>query len=155
MSAEQARAFLLAVAGSPLEALYRVAITTGLRQGELLSLRRSDVDLDAETLTVRHTLGQRSRTLAEPKTERSKRQVALDDLTAGILRSHRKRQLGERLAGSRWKDGDYVFTTSIGTPWGSRNLLRDFSPGAHGDWPPAPAPSISSGTPSPPFQLEA
>ncbi len=55
---EQVRAFLAAVSGERLEALYVVAITAGLRQGELLGLKWDDVDLDAGTLQVRRTLSQ-------------------------------------------------------------------------------------------------
>ena len=48
------------------------AIGTGLRQGELLALRWSDVDLESGRLTVRHTLQRGTRELAEPKTERGR-----------------------------------------------------------------------------------
>ncbi len=127
MSAEQARTLLASVEGDRMEPLYRLAITTGLRQGELLGLRWQDVDMAAGTLTVRHTLQQRTRTLATPKTERSRRTVAFDATTRESLRQHRVRQLEERLAaGARWQDGDFVFTTSVGTPMDHRNLVRAF-----------------------------
>jgi integrase len=125
MSAEQARTLLASVEGDRLEALYRLAIASGLRQGELLGLRWQDVDLDAGTLTVQHTLQQRTRTLATPKTERSRRTIAFDASTSESLRQHRVRQLEERLAaGRRWQDGGFVFATSTGTPMDHRNLVR-------------------------------
>jgi len=56
LSVEQVRTFVAAIAGDRLEALYLVALGVGLRQGEILGLRWSDVDLDGGTLTVRHAL---------------------------------------------------------------------------------------------------
>lgn len=127
LSAAQARAFLASVNGDRLEALYRLAIASGLRQGELLGLRWQDVDLKTAALTVRHTLEQGSRTLAEPKTERSRRTIVLDTDTVKALRRHRLRQIKERLAaGERWQDLGFVFATSTGTATDHRNLLRAY-----------------------------
>jgi integrase len=110
-----------------LAALYVLAIATGMRQGELLGLRWQDVDLDAGRLTIRHTLRLGTRELAEPKTERARRTLRLGADSLLALREHRRRQLGERLAaGRRWVDGDFVFTTSIGTPLDSRNVTKAF-----------------------------
>ena len=89
--------------------------------------RRARTPSADSTLSVRHTLQQGTRTLAEPKTERSRRTIALDATTVEALRSHRQRQLQERLAaGPRWQDEDYVFPSSIGTAMGHRNLVRSF-----------------------------
>ena len=46
LSPEEARELLDAASGDRLEALYSLAVTTGMRQGELLALRWSDVDLE-------------------------------------------------------------------------------------------------------------
>lgn len=65
--------------------------------------------------------------LVEPKSERSRRQVALPEFAVRALRAHRVRQKGERLvAGSRWQDTGHVFTTSIGTPMDPRQVSREF-----------------------------
>lgn len=56
VSRDQARMFLHSVRADRFEALVTVAIATGLRQGELLALRREDVDLDAAQMRVRHML---------------------------------------------------------------------------------------------------
>ena len=80
--AAQVRTFLAAIRGHRLEALFTVAVGTGLRQGELLGLRWSDVDLSAGTLTVRQSL-QRvdgKLTAVETKTARSRRTVPLPEL---------------------------------------------------------------------------
>jgi integrase len=125
LTAEQARAFLDAIAGDRLAPLYTTAIATGMRQGELLALRWQEVDLDARTLTVRNTLRLGTRTLAAPKTERARRTLRLGADVTAVLREHRVRQLEERLAaGTRWQDGDFVFASSIGTPLDSRNVTH-------------------------------
>jgi integrase len=60
LSGDQVRAFLGTVAGDRLEALYVLAITTGLRQGELLALKWEDVDLEGQypMLQVRRSLSE-------------------------------------------------------------------------------------------------
>ena len=84
LSPEQARTFLEAARNDRLEALYLLAIHTGMRQGELLNLKWDDVDLDAGVLRVRGT-----------KTARSRRTVTLSETALDALRSHRERQLSE------------------------------------------------------------
>src|SRR5207302_3206922 len=83
--------------GDRLEALYVLAITTGLRQGELLGLQWEDVDLAGAVLHVRHTLHELSGRLwiGEPKTRRSRRQVDLPAVAVAALRDHRERMMDE------------------------------------------------------------
>ncbi len=129
MSPEQAREFLQAAKGERLEALYTVALTLGLRQGEALGLRWLDVDLDTGQLHVRHAL-QRVRgklQLVEPKTSRSRRALVMPPSVMTALREHRRRQLKERLAaGPLWQEQDFVFTTTIGTPLDATNVVRRY-----------------------------
>jgi integrase len=98
-----------------------------MRQGEVLGLRWSDVDLDAGQLTIRQTLqhaGKRPR-FAEPKTSRSRRTLALSDVAIAALRAQRSAQLQERLlAGSRWQDYGLAFTSTIGTPMMPGDLTK-------------------------------
>lgn len=139
---EEARAFLAAVAGDRLEALYTVALALGLRQGEALALRWSDIDLESGRMSVRGTLSRTPRQLrgddagrgtryqiSEPKTARSRRTLTMPRLVVTALREHRRRQLEERLwAGSRWHDEwDLVFSTTIGTPLDARNVSTAFA----------------------------
>jgi integrase len=79
---------LESVEGSRHAALYLAAIGTGLRQGELLGLRWSDIVLQHGTLTVRHTLQRRTRTLGEPKTDRAKRTLGIASEVLAGLREH-------------------------------------------------------------------
>lgn len=130
LNPEQARTLLSAVKGDRLEALYSVAVSLGLRQGEALGLQWSDVDLETGRLQVRTSLQRMkgSVELVSPKTERSRRIIHLPPSTVAALRKHKARQNEERLrAGKRW-DGSWnlVFTSTIGTPLEARNVTRHF-----------------------------
>ncbi|MCA1718743.1 MAG: tyrosine-type recombinase/integrase [Actinobacteria bacterium] len=48
---------LRAARGDKFEALYVLAVTTGMRQGELLGLNWDDIDLDEKTLRARRSTG--------------------------------------------------------------------------------------------------
>lgn len=101
-----------AATGDRLHALWVLLATTGMRRGEALGLRWSDVDLDAGRLRVVQTIIQvRSRvTIGEPKTARGRRPIALDAGTVAVLREHRKRSLEERiLVGPDFDDQGLVF----------------------------------------------
>ncbi len=127
LSPEQARAFLVAAQGDRLEALYVLALNTGMRQGEMLALRWRDVDLEGGSLQVRATLQRTSEgfTFSEPKTAHSRRQVALTAPAVEALRRHRARQLEERLSmGAAWEDNDLVFANEVGRPIEGTNLIR-------------------------------
>ena len=130
LNARQAIALLEAARGDRLEALYALALTTGLRQSEVLGIRWADVDLEGNTLTLRQQLqriGGRYE-LNEPKTVRSRRVLPLLPLAVDALRAHRARQVEERLAaGPAWKgELDLVFTTSRGAPLNARVAVSRF-----------------------------
>jgi len=127
LSPEQARVFLDAAAGDPLEALYVVALTTGMRQGELLSLRWRDVDLEDGHVQVRASLSKTADgfVFSEPKTAQSRRKVALTGSAIAALRRHRVGQRERRLAaGPAWQDDDLVFPDALGVPFDAITLLR-------------------------------
>jgi integrase len=131
LSPHQSRLFLEAIRGDRLEALCLVALAAGLRQGEILGLSWTDVDLAGATLTVRHALARVDGQLAlvEPKSVTSRRIVALPVIVVDALRAHRTRQRQDRLlAGSRWQDDPrgFVFTTTIGTPMDGIAVTRRF-----------------------------
>jgi integrase len=91
-------------AGDRLEALYVLALHTGMRRGELLGLKWEDVDLDGSIVRVRRTLtrtgnGKRL-ALGEPKTKKSRRTVRLTPRAVEALRRHRARQAEEKLKAS-------------------------------------------------------
>ncbi len=126
----QVRDLLRAVKGSRYEALYLLDVSTGLREGELLGLRWSDLDWTTRRLQVQRQL-QRLRggglVFSEPKSQAGKRAVVLSPIVVSRLRSHRVIQAYEKLfAGEQWQENDLVFPSSIGTPWDPRNLYKHF-----------------------------
>jgi integrase len=132
LSPEETRHFLEAVRGDRLEALYVLAVTTGMRQGELLGLKWQDVELEAKTLQVRRTLTRHGGKIAlgEPKTKRSRRSIRLTAQAMEVLKSHLNRQLREiEILGDRYQDQGLVFTTDTGAPINPSNLRqRSFAP---------------------------
>ena len=127
LSPEQARMLLRAAADDPLEALYLLAFTTGMRQGELLSLKWTDVDLEAAHVQVRSSLrkGKEGFVFSEPKTSSSRRKVALTATAVVALERHRERQLEQRMAyGPLWQNHDLVFPDTLGMPFNGVTLLR-------------------------------
>jgi integrase len=137
LTPEQARALLDVAKGERLEALYTVALALGMRRGEILGLRWQDVDFDARTLQVRQAIqrvagkltdsGAGGLRASEPKTERSRRKIAMPETIARALRMHRVRQLEERLAaGAAWQDTGLIFVSTLGTPLEPKALHRDF-----------------------------
>jgi len=130
LTPNEAQSLLEAVRTHRLGALFSVALAVGLRQGEALGLAWNDIDLDGGTLTVRKTLQRidESFVLVEPKTVRSRRTIALPSVAVNVLRTHRARQMEERLmAGSLWEDDwGLVFTTATGRPLHGTNVTRTF-----------------------------
>jgi integrase len=119
-TAAELRVFLEHVEPDRLAAAWRLAAATGMRRGEVLGLTWEALDLDGGRLAVRQTLtvADYKPRLAAPKTERSRREVGLDEGTVAALREYRKRQLEERLAaGELWEnEAGLVFTDAIGRP---------------------------------------
>jgi integrase len=109
LSREQVKSLLAAAKETELYALYVLAVTTGMRQGELLGLKWEDVDLGRGTLQVRRTVfgGQ----ISAPKTSRGKRSIALTRATVRALRGHPKR-------------AEWVFSSRVGTPIRCHNLIN-------------------------------
>ena len=132
LTREEAQRFLDAARGDRLEALYVVALHTGLRQGELLALRWEDVDIEEKSLMVRRTLTRDGGRLAvgPTKTAKGRRTVKLTRDAAAALREHLTRQLEEiDVLGDSYRPGGLVFATSKGTPVNPTNLRkRSFAP---------------------------
>jgi integrase len=130
----QVRTLLSALEGHRLGTLYLLMLGTGLRGGEALGLRWSDVDLDVATIVVQRALKYEKRgaktelVLGELKTGKSRRAVNLPATVVTALRGQRARQASDRLAvGAAWDDSSgLVFTTAIGRPLDPRNVYRDF-----------------------------
>jgi integrase len=127
---EEASQFLRATAGHRLYALFAVGVAVGLRNGELLALQWSDVDLDGGLVHVRQNvqrLPELGLVYGRPKTARSRRTIPLPARSVKVLRAHRARQAAEVLAlGPAWNECGLVFTSSVGTLIEPRNLSRLF-----------------------------
>ncbi len=126
---EEARTFLASLRGHRLEALYSVALTLGLRQGEALGLRWQDVDLQLGYLRVEKQL-QRIESkfqLVEPKTARSRRTIVMPPSITAALRAHRELQAAElgRLGGER-NPLDLIFTREDGGPLDGTVVTHQF-----------------------------
>lgn len=127
LTAPQVSQLLAAAAGDRLEALYTLAVTTGMRQGELLALRWRDVDLDRGAVHVRRSVQwpKGGYVFTAPKTKKSQRQVTIGKTSVAALRRHRTRQLEERLgAAGVWEDLDLVFANGLGRPIEPQNLVQ-------------------------------
>jgi integrase len=124
LSADQARRLLIAARGDRFEALYVLALSTGMRQGELLALKWQDVELEAATLRVRATLQYTPAgfVFAEPKTAKSRRIVALPKTAVDALRRRRAQQATERTGAG--DDLNLVFPNTAGHPMDGKDLLR-------------------------------
>lgn len=115
---DEARAFLMVAEQDKWNPLWLIALTTGLRRGELLAIRWKDVDLAKGVLHVRQSLNATGghRYFEAPKTARGRRVVALSGASVAALKAHRVRQNERRLQSAAWEDRDLVFTTSEGGP---------------------------------------
>jgi integrase len=93
----QARTFLAAAEGDRLFALYPLAFTTGMREGEMFGLQWPDIDFAQGFLTVRRLLEEvRGKfALRDPKTDPSRRRIDLPHLALQALADHRKAMLAE------------------------------------------------------------
>jgi integrase len=117
LSPDEARALLDAARGDRLEALYVLAVSTGLREGELLALRWEDVDLEAAVLRVSRTLTRNGGkvSVGPPKTKNSRRTVGLTDGAVEALGEHLTQQLEEmESVGSLYRPGGLVFANEVG-----------------------------------------
>ena len=120
LNADQVKTLLRTAKGDPLFALYQVAITTGLRQGELLGLCWSDLDLGRAVLSVNRTLTTRKGgpTFSRPKSAKGRRSVGFTPATVATLTRHRQRQQDAGL----WKNDGLVFCSRVGTPLNPSNI---------------------------------
>ena len=130
LSGEQARRLLEVARGDRLEALWVLAITTGLRQGELFALRWTEVDVDRGWLQVTGSLSRvagEGLVIEEPKTTRSRRRVELSSAAVEALRRHRLAQLEERVAAANvWDDRGLVFAGPAGDYLRKRYVTTHF-----------------------------
>ena len=117
LTVEEAERLLDTVRGDRLEALYVMALSLAMREGELLGLRWSDIDLAAGELRITNQL--QNGQLVDVKSAASHRWLPMPEIVRAALVAHREH---ERLTSI----DRLVFTSTVGTPIGARNLLRAF-----------------------------
>ena len=127
LTLEQARHYLRAAQSDPLEALYILALTTGMRWGDLLTLKWENVDLTYGKREVSGTVPQREQArllIAEQKTKRE-RCIVLTTLAGESLTRHRQSLDEERLAkGQSWEDQGLVFCNALGNSLDASHIRR-------------------------------
>lgn len=131
LSREETNRFLAAARGDYLEPFFRLALSTGMRRGELLALKWRDIDLNTKRLSVVASMNwvRGEAVYSRPKTQRSRRQVALAPEMVEVLRAHRHEQRALRLrAGPAWQGERYdaVFSDELGAPLHPRRLTYQF-----------------------------
>jgi integrase len=122
---KEARGFLIRAEGERYHALYCLALTSGMRRGEILGLRWESLDLTQRTLQIRHALvaGRGSPSFGSPKTTKSRRNTTLTAKAVEALIRHRKRQ---REAGFSVENDALVFTSTKDTPVNTSRLRLAF-----------------------------
>ena len=111
---------------------WALALHLGLRQGERLALRWSDVEINGQdsVITINHSLSRvtgKGLVLAEPKSDSSRRRIPIPKEVVDLLSGWRKQLLQVRLqAGAEWKDLDFVFTTDLGNPIDPANDRKEW-----------------------------
>jgi integrase len=130
LTLEQAIRLLNVSRGHQLEALIALALTTGMRHGELIALRWHDVSFHEESLHVRHSvsrIGGYGYIEGDPKTLTSKREIVLPHFVVELLKEHRTQQIETLLnMGANWKDQDLVFCNASGGFLSPDTVLRRF-----------------------------
>jgi integrase len=122
--------FLITVQESPYNALYTLAIKTGMRKGELLALKWSDLNWQSGTILVQRQVQRikgQGLVFRPPKTRAGRRTIQLGEKTLETLRKQLARcKLLESVTGDNWKDLNLIFPSTVGTPLGGSNISRDF-----------------------------
>jgi len=119
---------LEAARGTRLAVPVLLAVTTGLRRGELLGLRWQDVDLDVGKLAVRLEQTKAGLAFKQPKTHKGRRVVTLPRMTVDALRRHRAEQAREKLLlGPAYQDNGLVLARVDGRPLDPAGTTRAFA----------------------------
>lgn len=125
----EVRQFLQASEKRKFYIAYVLAVFTGMRRGEILGLRWSDIDLEKGVIHVQRTLYKTKGKLVfqEPKTRGSKRSIVISPIVISALKKHRVRQQEMRLKlGQAYVDHDLVVCSWNGNPVDPSDLNEDF-----------------------------
>lgn len=125
---EQIIKFLKEAEQDKLYIAFHLAITSGMRQSEILGLRWKDIDFTDNSLSVVQILSHDGKSMSVgAKTRSGIRKVHLPDETMILLEKHKRIQENEKkLYTGIYEDRDLIVCTSVGTPVIPRNLMRSF-----------------------------
>ncbi len=130
LDADEVLRFLITAQESPYYALYTLAIKTGMRKGELLALRWTDINWKSGTLRVQRQIQRikgQGLIFRPPKTRAGRRTILLGERTLETLRKQLEQcDLLRSLAGDYWEEHNLIFPSSVGTPLSGSNLSKDF-----------------------------
>jgi len=131
LDSNEVSSFLIAAQESSYLALYYLAVTTGMRQGELFGLKWSDLQWNSGSLHIQRQVQYIPRQgwqFLEPKTLAGRRTIKLGENTLHMLRLHREKQAQRKgVAGTHWQEHDLVFPNSVGNPRNPSNMRIDFN----------------------------
>lgn len=117
LTLEQARCFRQHIQGHRLEVLITTAVVTGMRRGELISLRWSDIDFQRNILQVLHTVDRftgHGYVESEPKSAAGVRSIRLPGFLVDLLKQHQAQQLERKNKVKTWEERDLVFPNTRG-----------------------------------------
>ncbi|SMO44909.1 tyrosine-type recombinase/integrase [Melghirimyces algeriensis] len=126
-TAEQVNRFLQTAKGNRYYLAFYLALTTGMRQGEILGLEWSDIDFESGFIRIQRMLeesSQGSRIVERTKSDAGRRSIALSESALEVVKQHQKEQKQEML--KRGYRSDQLFVTLQGKPLSSRSLRYHF-----------------------------
>lgn len=125
---KQLKIFLDTAAQDQYYVAFELAASTGMRQSEILALRRIDVDLNIRSISVRqaYTIAEVGHDFDDTKNDSSIRSIALFANTVQMLHDHFEKQRIEKETNKFYTDSGLVVQTSVGPPLGPRNLMRNY-----------------------------
>ena len=130
-SSEEATRFLEVAKDDPLSPLWHLLLLEGMRRGEALGLRWSDMNWERGTAHISQSVRAgvaKGEAVIQPRTKTAAgaRTVRLTSRTIAVLKHHRAAQAERRLAAPEWVDHDLILTTGKGTPINPANVRKHF-----------------------------
>ena len=129
---EEVKAILASAKTEPINIrlLIELALFTGMRRGEIVGLKWSDINLDKQCLSVKRSIykpkGEKS-IEKEPKSHSSFRTIAIPNCLCETLKKYKKSQEEYFLSHATWQNLDYIFTDDIGDVMNPQTPTKQFS----------------------------